>query len=500
MNRIKNTAKNNTLYHYQQKLLPLLIALSLGVTISMPKAWADDEITNASDTNGQLTDNSQGRSEDAFSAKNITSADDVSGTANAIKVFGGNATINYNNTSYNIYGSPNAFENKPILPDLLNDVNTKTGSDYNAIIFTDANGHKRVAYATDGTLTLGTSSLGGDIVNKFFNNALLTVEQQKNLYNIIKSKDSNALAAFLKKYLPNFQLAKINDLSKIKDLPSSGYDPDALAVSDDNISDIAPDSLSTQNWGLAVSPNQKFNSNTSTPAHSYDSKNISNGGRWRPMDRVIYVNSQTGLFDDTVKVHPSWDIDANGNVVEAPDQTGDITWSNTAVTDHKTPVDGNHYTAITVGNLTTGQNSVIDLTYANTVGGYNSLVYSAYDNGFYLDENGNPTDKAHGYELNPNRIMYVDNAVLGEGTTFRLGNYVMEASLQHNSSINGNSQVNYDLGYVTPNDYNSAMLFRSGWLYRQCLYNRRRPSQQWWQDQSLCRTGLGARYRYPACR
>ena len=472
MNRIKNTVKNNTLYHYQQKLLPLLIALSLGVTISMPKAWADDEITNASDTNGQLTDNSRGSSEDAFSAKNITSADDVSGTANAIQVTGDafKTTIKYEGTSYEIAASKNPFSNKPALPDLLKEVNSKTGSDYNAIIFTDANGRKRVAYATDGKISIEGYS-ADQIISAYFDDPtgngtsdLLTADRQKELYNIIKSKDSNALAAFLKKYLPNFQLAKINDLSKIKDTPASGWDPDALAVSDDNISDIAPDSLSTQNWGLAVSPNQKFNSNTSTPAHSYDSKNISNGGRWRPMDRVIYVNSQTGLFDDTVKVHPSWNIDANGNVVEAPDQTGDITWSNTAVTDHKTPVAGNQYTAITVGNLTTGQNSVIDLTYANTVGGYNSLVYSAYDNGFYLDENGNPTDKYHGYVLNPNRIMYVDNAVLGEGTTFRLGNYVMEASLQHKgrNPSSGSNDYNYDYGYVTPNDYNSAMKFRSG--------------------------------------
>ncbi|WP_165874434.1 TonB-dependent receptor domain-containing protein [Pectinatus cerevisiiphilus] len=432
----------------------------------MPKAWAADEVTDVSDTNGQLTDNNQGRSEDAFSDRNITSANDVNGTANVIQI-AGNAITNYDGNDYQLQGKDGFGLG---FPALIKAINSKTGSDYNAIIFTDVNGNKRVAYATDGKTTLGTAVNLELILRNFVNDEtgngtsdLLTANRQKELYDIIKSGDQDKLKDFLKKYLPNFQLAKINDLSKIKDIPTSGWNSDALTVSDDNISNISSDSLPTQNWELFKN-NRSFNSNTSTPAHSYDSKNISNGSRWRPMDRVIYVQSQTGLFNDKVTVPQYWNLDANGNVVDDTGQTGDVSWDNTAVTDHKTPVADNQYTAITVGNLTTGKNSVIDLTYANTVGGYNSLVYSAYDNGFYLDENGNPTDKYHGYALNPNRIMYVDNASLGEGTTFRLGNYVMDASLQHKgrNPSSGSIDYNYDLGYVTPNDYNSAMKFSSG--------------------------------------
>ena len=470
MNRIKNTAKNNNLYHYKKNLLPLLIALSLGVTIYMPKAWAADEVTDVSDTNGQLTDNNQGSSEDAFSDRNITSANDVNGTANVIQI-NSNATntkINYNGTLYGIQGNETFFVKKA-LPSLLKAINTETDKDYNAIIFVAPDGSKRVAYATNGTLTIGKSLSVNSIVSNFFNDLnnsigtsnLMTADKQLELYNILKSGDTSALQTFVSKYLPRFYAAKIDDLSRIGDVPTtSAWSPDTLAVSDDNISELSTTVFSSQNWSLSVYPGKTLNPATSGITNTYNVVNIPFGSSWRPMDRVKYIRSQTGLFDGTVSVPQYWNMDADGNITT----TGTIPWSNTAVENNKasTNSNGDRYTAITVGNLTTGKNSVIDLTYANTFGGYNSLVYSAYDNGFYLDENGNPTDKAHGYAFNPNRIMYIDNASLGEGTTFRLGNYVMEASLQHNPFISGNSQVDYDTGYVTPNDYNSAMKFDSG--------------------------------------
>ncbi len=468
-------------------LRAVVLASCMSVLPAGMPIWADG---------GQLAGGyavNDGTTKFAFSDREIIEADSASATANAIELAGsssrnlGGTRLLYNGSAYSIY--PNA--SSKYLGGIITAANTDEGISYNAVIFTAPDGTKRVAYASDGAVTISITGGAPIIANLFLNgNAgalgtsdLLTVEKQQQLYSIIKSGDTASLQVFLKQYLPTFYLAKINDLSAIAlpvHDPNRGtvYASDNYEVNDDNIS-AQSSAIDTENWRLTQYNGQTLGSQTSSTANTYETQTVAAGSSWQPMDRVAYTQKQTGLFNDTVTVPQYISIDADGNVTfNSSGQGGTVSWTNDQnVTTEKASTDVK-VTAITVGTLTTGKNSVIDMTYANTSGSdpvVNHMIsyyqidtatgrYGTYDGSVWLDDKFNLSDYGTSIagsrnSFQANRILYADQAVLAEGTTFRLGNYGMSASLQHAANGSGYS---YDNGYVTPNDYNSAMKFVSG--------------------------------------
>ncbi|MDU4960685.1 MAG: TonB-dependent receptor [Sporomusaceae bacterium] len=157
---------------------------------------------------------------------------------------------------------------------------------------------------------------------------------------------------------------------------------------------------------------------TSAGQSTYSSASVA--GVWRPMDRTetigSYINGQysvegrekievgTGSFEYTARsAMDDW------GVVYGP------TVDNTAP-----PVTNSAATVITVDDLTTGANSVIDLSYLNTTTAYGAPIVSDLDNNArYLKD---------GESLRANRTLLVKQAELADGTTFRLGSYAIRDS------------------------------------------------------------------------
>lgn len=271
--------------------------------------------------------------------------------------------------------------------------------------------------------------------------SLRNVDAQQEIYAAIQSGDAATINAVMAKYLPPLylvglspdELAQYNAITGTVDLTRSEYD-------------IAYDGgdwvqLSTR-WQLSQAT---YSPDSAAKTYSYETVNLGEGAVWRPQDRALargqlipggtykidsyWVTGETGVL-------PAKTIDpasADGRLRP----TSDSGVTSTVAQGGATPLN-NTSTAIAVKDLTTGDNSVIDLSWLNTasIGGAAPLVLEnnggPVKSGYtYPDSAGNPQD-AYIYL---SRNLYVDTATLGEGTTLRLGVYKDNNGVSSNDAV-----------------------------------------------------------------
>ena len=261
------------------------------------------------------------------------------------------------------------------------------------------------------------------------------------LYQLIHTNDKEGLNNFMSNYLPKYYLVKLpqEELDRANDIISS-YD-ELIWFGDEGdftkFINSHPDIVQEidvvhrlMDWGESVQ--------TGGSTKSYNSVDLKNGEEWRPMDRTVTLSSgEKAPYSDQneYSINSCWfakggKISPGTGYDEDFSQWGDAFDGETVLIYDDTEVEGTSVpdysqTAITVGQLSTEKGSVINMSWANTNQlngdtGFNStdnMVAVRTDN--IVDAAGNEKTA----KTKVSRIMFIDDAKLGDGTVFRLGGY-----------------------------------------------------------------------------
>lgn len=365
--------------------------------------------------------------------------------------------INFN-TMKNIFNSNGNAYGHAKLPE-LKDTNGNIGK-ANAIVvkyFDEASGeHKYKVYSAFDS-GVNNTAVGYTATNflNWINEGLKSAAIQTEICQNINDKDG--LKNVMEKYLPELYFVKLTDeklsgivsfLKTVKtDITNTVTDIDADVISDNLIAiDIR--------WGMETSQ-----SSSSDASYSYDTKTVASGEIWRPTDRAVNI---TLAYTGDYKIPKYWVTGQDGTKAADDLDSGHLkpdknTEVGTTITDEEIkPIDQNAVTAITVKELTTGTNSVIDLSYINTSGLIPSVTL-----GDRIDT-GMTDEKGRKVYVSLNRYLIADKAVLGNDTTFRLGVYNKSGdstgTLRINDAVfikktdnlasNTRTNINVQLGYV----------------------------------------------------
>ena len=273
--------------------------------------------------------------------------------------------------------------------------------------------------------------------NNIFANPIYAQE----LYQLIHNNDTEGIKTFMTNYLPKYYLVKLSqeELDRANDIISS-YDELRWFGDEGNFAEYIksnPDKTQEidavhelMDWGQSVQ--------TEGGTYSYNTVNLKQGEEWKPMDRTISISSgEKAPFSNQneYSINSYWiakdgEISPGTGYDEDFSQWGDEFDGETVLTyddvqNGGTPVPDYSQTAITVSELTTEKDSIINMSWVNTnplTGntGFNSLdnMYAVRSDTITDSEGSEQTIKTQ-----VSRKMFIDNATLGEGTAFRLGSY-----------------------------------------------------------------------------
>ncbi|QDR81794.1 TonB-dependent receptor domain-containing protein [Sporomusa termitida] len=417
-------ARNYMSKKARKKVICASIAATLGVVCVPTAAWAADGVTLTGD--GIITyGNNVGGS--AFFKNYDTVSNPVQSTKpstldNITRPF--NLSAGTLRADWSEYGSPasagnnlNNFPSIPTTPQI-------NGENANAIAMrvydqeTDSYSYKVVQ--TNSTQTIVT----GNIV-KYLNNSLFqTIEVQREIYAAIG--DEAQLKAVMEKYLPEFYFVVLNEeqLQAINALGDNSANETTIANSlyDFSVNDSNAIGFNVK---LQMAKTGTVTGSTGHKAYTYDQVTVT--GTWRPDDRAIIVEPSDAV---TYKINTYWITGPDG-ASYALDYEGNLKVTSDAGVSNsvgaagtQTPLNGSGAkTVISTQELITGENSLIDLTYVNTVGGRDSLAFNDNGGGFKTGltyESGGKTVDAY---VPTGRTLLADTAILGNGTAFRLGKY-----------------------------------------------------------------------------
>lgn len=160
--------------------------------------------------------------------------------------------------------------------------------------------------------------------------------------------------------------------------------------------------------------------------NTYDSVKVTSGKVWRPLDRVTETTRNSSLLGDlNYTVNNGVFIAADGKV-SAETNGAFASGSDIEVTQpDKAETGGTSFkTAIKVGSLDLGKDATVDLSWANVSGddplvNYNRITENTTSG--QITYWGNYFNNGESYKLA--RDLYIDNAKLGDNTTFRVGTY-----------------------------------------------------------------------------
>ncbi|QDR81389.1 TonB-dependent receptor domain-containing protein [Sporomusa termitida] len=458
--------------------------LALGVMALPAVAWANNTTADY-----QYIDPGTG-SRDAFLSGGYQPANEAT-SYYPLQINSSQLNYTYNGTNYNLFGLTGARNLFRAITPLADAGNNPQNMQYNALAV-KINGKLycwSVVTGVSGSNWLTKGFVGTGVTNVINANEknLLDIATQQRLADIMALPDGSdkeqQLADFVKEYAPQYEyyLVKLTDaeLAKMQGMTMPDVNtiiatlPDYEVVGESALKLEDTSSLFQFTQTVAnLTPGQK------TYAYNEVKVGESSDNSWRPLDRVLYGASGS-VLDTDYAINKNWVMDSDGNLI--PNSSGGtIDWQNGQSLD---PLPADVRTAITVKDVSTVSNSVIDLTYANTSGedplinhviNYNDS--GAISNGeigliqgYFLYDNviGKIVDFSE-YTNEPNRYslhkiarsLFIENATLAAGTTFRLGNYSMDAALQH-APASGTGKIS-DRGFVTPNDFNSAMYFSTG--------------------------------------
>lgn len=482
--------KNNTLSSLQrQNILRTTIALSLGVM--MPFSCPSVSFAGETTADAQYSSNHQYISPESFVWGYKSTSDLTQYEALTIN----NHALVYQHSDGEEY-YPFVTDTTDSLPGLLGEISPSeaAGGDpaqmtYNAMSVA-INGEKYCVSLVNDVDEDGQWLIAQKITPGALNSLnaktkdIENLSVQKDLMDILKLTDDTEketrLKAFMKHYAPDYEyflvklseeeLARLNELEEVYDEATT----EVSALAECKVNPEAEFKLEglKQYWfephDVELSPSPR--------SYAYNQISVGENGDniWRPMDRVF---NTAGSSDTGVGYPFSWEMDKEGNIalgdewVEHEDTTG------------FGPLHHQVRTAITVQNLTTEKDAVIDLSYANTSGAeplVNHILfndpqgnassngkkgfftgYFAYDHTNHKVVDINLLAGEEEDEENPERNyqqhkiardLWAENATLAEGTVFRVGNYEMKAALQH-------APGSHDNGFVAPVDFNSAMVF-----------------------------------------
>ena len=270
--------------------------------------------------------------------------------------------------------------------------------------------------------------------NNIFANPIYAQE----LYQLIHNNDTEGIKTFMTNYLPKYYLVKLSqeELDRANDIISS-YDELRWFGDEGNFAEYIksnPDKTQEidavhelMDWGQSVQ--------TEGGTYSYNTVNLKQGEEWKPMDRTISISSgEKAPFSNQneYSINSYW-IAKDGEISPGTGYDEDFSqWGNefdgeTVLTyddvqNGGTPVPDYSQTAITVSELTTEKDSIINMSWVNTnplTGntGFNSLdnMYAVRSDIITDSEGSEQTIKTQ-----VSRKMFIDNATLGEGTAFRL--------------------------------------------------------------------------------
>lgn len=311
------------------------------------------------------------------------------------------AAVSYNNTSYGISNQQN-----------VSSLLSQSKSNAVAMKYYDAatDSYKCKVIATSSHL--GTSDFSSYLAKTVFDSPKL----QKELHALMKSGDKAALKSWMNKYLPHIYLVTV-DQKKLADINKAltteshvDYTDNSLDIDDDMADDKEVDALMDIEAANQVTYSEK--------QYTYDNATVKSGDVWKPMDRTL---TTTSTLNGTFSLPKYW-VTGKSDTEEASDSSDPNFNNQSGDTSHTyqggtSPISDIYdaVTAITIKELVTGTNSVIDMSYANTVTNNAGGTYT----GTYTDDNG----KEQSVTTASNRYLMADSATLGEGTTFRLGAY-----------------------------------------------------------------------------
>lgn len=290
----------------------------------------------------------------------------------------------------------------------------------------------------------------------------------QELYRLIHEEDTEGISTYMKKYLPKYYVVSLSqeELNRANDLMNS-WDPNRWYGEENDFTDYMNEHPEKYSELDVVHSLQDYGSSIQIGdvQKTYNSKQVMDNEHWAPMDRTICVTGgERAPFEnqEEYSVNTYWFV-KNGILTpgtsydEDFSQWGDDFSGETSLfyesTTDKQPIMDESKTAITIGNLTTGKNSVINMSWANTnpvTGntGFNSIGYNAFRSEVMTDSDGNNSD----IMTQVARTMIIDKASLGEGTTFRLGGY---SSIEPEYDLNGNFigkhnfySANFDSVYI----------------------------------------------------
>lgn len=313
-------------------------------------------------------------------------------------------------------------------------------------------------YKVIGTVNSADDAMQSSQFKKYINdNILNNVTLQMEWYKAIGSGNQKVLANFIDRYIPHYYLVNLSEeeLEKYKELEMN---EDYFADGSMTVNDIF---LNGQlgNEYLEITANNQFmpgdnllvNGSEDKTTHNYNSVKVEKGGYWTPLDRTISTKGPD--LEGDYSMPQFWVTGQNGtipNSEQKPPVSTDGNSNNYIIDEHFdgliSPIKSGSKTAITVADLQLGDNSTVDLSYANTVMGRLmgnwSIENGSVFEGSYEDANGTVKQA----KVDASRTLIADKAVLGQDTTFRLGIYDVNAvgwSLTRSSSYD--SVYIYDL-------------------------------------------------------
>lgn len=262
----------------------------------------------------------------------------------------------------------------------------------------------------------------------------------KKAYELIHAGDTAGLQKLMSRYLPQFYKGRIppEELERVNELLEEiSYGGNTINTAENCFTayyKAHPEAFT----GLeAVIPLEdgggSFISDTK-PRKTYEQISLGNGQQWAPMDRAVLNNPLPPYSDQTeYLINKYWrvrDGEAHPGTAETENYEGSDTggdFSEILSLKYKAePLREGALTCITVGDLATQQDSVINLSWANTnpltgdTGFMNHVVNTVAVRPFsYTDSDGDPQT----LNVSVVRYLQVDRARLGEGTVFRVGGY-----------------------------------------------------------------------------
>lgn len=307
-----------------------------------------------------------------------------------------------------------------------------------------------------------------------------TSAAQSEIYGYLKNGENEKVKEWMTKYLPCLCYVQIDaaDLEKIENYIDSSSSEgnsqlnnylqnDQYVLSGDDIA--IKGSIETQ-WNLLCSGEPTDSPTT----YSYSNKKIESNASWRPMDRAIY---KVTVSDQYKLENKYWVTGSGQGAIPAKDSTSGkfpTTNGTGTTTDNGVGKDEQGeenkeviantsstgiFTAITVDKLETGAGSIIDLSYLNTNNDDGiPLVLQTENN--KLDVSFEDHDQNNILaRIQLNRALIVNDATMGQNTTFRLGVYSdgdsrtndtvrITNAEQHDEDSNGKTNLNIQLGWV----------------------------------------------------